>query len=67
MTVDNKSITENLAFAEHILNYYDWDSTELNEIASEINKVKEKVNDENLYLTVVGEFSSGKSTFINAL
>ena len=67
MTIDNKSITENLAFAEHILNYYDWDSTELHEIVSEINKVKEKVNDKNLYLTVVGEFSSGKSTFINAL
>lgn len=67
MTGGNKNITENLAFAEHILNYYDWEPNEISEITSEINKVKEKVNDTSLYLTVVGEFSSGKSTFINAL
>jgi GTPase Era involved in 16S rRNA processing len=37
------------------------------EIASRINSIKRKHNDAKLYLAVIGEFSSGKSTFINAL
>lgn len=37
------------------------------EIENQIRDLKNKANDKNLYLAVVGEFSSGKSTFINAL
>lgn len=32
-----------------------------------IRSIHERINDENLYLALIGEFSSGKSTFINAL
>lgn len=36
-------------------------------ILSRTKAIRKKQSDENLYLAVVGEFSSGKSTFINAL
>lgn len=37
------------------------------EIALNIESIRSKKNDPKLYLAVIGEFSSGKSTFINAL
>jgi ribosome biogenesis GTPase A len=37
------------------------------EIQQRINYIQKRRNDSNLYLAVIGEFSSGKSTFINAL
>lgn len=37
------------------------------EVASRIHSIQEKRNDQKLYLAIIGEFSSGKSTFINAL
>jgi GTPase SAR1 family protein len=37
------------------------------EIETQINRIQHRQRDTNLYLAVVGEFSSGKSTFINAL
>ena len=40
---------------------------EVAEISSQINAIRKKQSDANLYLAVIGEFSSGKSTFINAL
>ena len=39
----------------------------LREITSKIERCRSKMDDEKLYLALVGEFSSGKSTFINAL
>ena len=32
-----------------------------------LQKIKERTKDPNIYLGIVGEFSSGKSTLINAL
>lgn len=32
-----------------------------------LNKIRSRTKDSNIYLGVVGEFSSGKSTLINAL
>lgn len=32
-----------------------------------MERIRQRLNDPNLYLAVIGEFSSGKSTFINAL
>ena len=42
-------------------------TNEVAEISSQISAIRKKQNDANLYLAVIGEFSSGKSTFINAL
>lgn len=39
----------------------------LSEINSKVDHCRSKMNDDKLYLALVGEFSSGKSTFINAL
>jgi len=36
-------------------------------LMSEIRKIKERVSDDTFRIAVVGEFSSGKSTFINGL
>lgn len=37
------------------------------EIRNDLNILKDRLNDQNLYLGVVGSFSSGKSTFINSI
>ena len=37
------------------------------EITDRIDRIEQRKADPNLYLAVIGEFSSGKSTFINAL
>jgi GTPase Era involved in 16S rRNA processing/gas vesicle protein len=37
------------------------------ELKQQIELIRQRYSDPNLYLAVVGEFSSGKSTFINAL
>lgn len=37
------------------------------EISKRIKSIQSKRKDTKLYLAVIGEFSSGKSTFINAL
>jgi septin family protein len=37
------------------------------ELTEQLNKVEARMGEPNLYLAVIGEFSSGKSTFINAL
>ena len=36
-------------------------------IHEQIDRIRQRQQDPKLYLAVVGEFSSGKSTFINAL
>ena len=40
---------------------------EVGEIKFQTSLIRSKLSDTNLYLAVIGEFSSGKSTFINAL
>lgn len=58
---------EHLTFIQHIINnklIYELDKEQINQ---QINRIKARSLDPNFYLAVVGEFSSGKSTFINAL
>jgi len=56
-----------------ILNYIESDAASfldarnVTKINSQISSIRKKQQDKNLYLAVIGEFSSGKSTFINAL
>ena len=38
-----------------------------NTLESQLNKIKKRISDPNIYLGIVGEFSSGKSTLINSL
>lgn len=58
---------EHLAFSEKILNKYKWEQSARNKITSLLQQIKSKQDDKLLNLSVIGEFSSGKSTFINAM
>ena len=35
-----------------------------NTLESQLNKIKKRISDPNIYLGIVGEFSSGKSTLL---
>jgi hypothetical protein len=58
---------EHLAFVEQLLGKYDFHPDQRSVLRAEIADVRDRVNDPNLYMAVIGEASSGKSTFINAL
>ena len=61
------NIDEHINFAESILNKYNWDPKVKQKLSNQLSRIKSKKNDEHLNISIVGEFSSGKSTFINAL
>ena len=56
-----------IAFASRLVSKYDWGETARRELQSRLNEIRAKQQDKRLNLSVIGEFSSGKSTFINAL
>lgn len=56
-----------LQFVEKLIEQLNIDGFKRVEIWQQIKRIRQRYNDPNLYLAVVGEFSSGKSTFINAL
>ena len=56
-----------LAFVEGLLDRYDLDAVTMKRLRDEIEKLRRKHDDKLLNLSVLGEFSTGKSTFINAL
>lgn len=61
------SCDEHLTFIESIIHNNLVSQSNKKLIVSQINQIKTRSLDNNFYLAVVGEFSSGKSTFINAL
>lgn len=58
---------EQLQFAQEVLQKLTISDSLRAEFQQKIDRIKARQQDPNLYLAVVGEFSSGKSTFINAL
>lgn len=63
-----------LSFKEYLnyikavmLQYSEWSIEERKSIEKDIATIEQKLADNNLYLGVIGSFSSGKSTFINSL
>lgn len=58
---------EHIAFAEKMLNKYKWEPNARETITSLLQQIRSKQEDKLLNLSVIGEFSSGKSTFINAM
>lgn len=60
------NIDSTLEYIESVKNAF-LSSNDSREIASRIRSIQRKRKDSKLYLAVIGEFSSGKSTFINAL
>lgn len=61
------SIKRNAIFVQSISTKYDWLPSVKTKISRDLEFIKAKQNDDNLNLSIIGEFSSGKSTFINAL
>lgn len=58
---------DHLAFAEELLNKYEWEPHTQTEFKAQIDALRKKHDDRFLNLSVIGEFSTGKSTFLNAL
>ena len=58
---------KNVQFIEGLIEKTNISLAEKAELQKHIEQVRRRFNEPNLYIAVVGEFSSGKSTFINAL
>ena len=54
-------------YINDILEKYAWENKRKKQIQESLNSIVSRYNDPNFYLCVIGEFSSGKSTLINAL
>ena len=59
-------VPENLQWFESLQSRYKWSHQQWGPISSAISRLKKRSEDHRLYLGIVGEFSSGKSTLINA-
>lgn len=60
-------IDEHLLFVEGIVEKYNEKNFAWRDVRQQINFIRKKKNDKKLNISVIGEFSTGKSTFINAL
>jgi len=58
---------DHIQFAENVIERSQLPESQRGELHQLIQRIQQRQNDPNLYLAVIGEFSSGKSTFINAL
>lgn len=56
-----------LSFTEQLISRYEWTYDSKKKFKEQLRQIKDKQKDKLLNLTVVGEFTSGKSTFINAM
>lgn len=59
--------TEHLDFVAGVIRRSELPPHVSQELLQRIERIRGRCNDPNLYMAVIGEFSSGKSTFINAL
>lgn len=60
-------INSHIVYASTIIGKYQWNSKIKLHLEQQLRKIVDKQNDKTLNISVVGEFSSGKSSFINAL
>lgn len=60
-------IDEHLQFADRIIHNSDLPDQVRTPLLQQIQHIRSRQTDPKMYLAVVGEFSTGKSTFINAL
>jgi gas vesicle protein len=61
------NIDGNIKFLESFFNKYKNETGISKKLSADLKAIKKKNADETLTMSVIGEFSSGKSTFINAL
>lgn len=67
MELSRVDILEHVSFTQKLVNSHISSIKRKNEFSERIKLIENRANDPFLYLAVVGEFSSGKSTFINAI
>ena len=60
-------IDEHILYAESLIAKYKWSGNVRAGLMAQLDKIKSKQRDTALNLSVVGEFSTGKGSFINAL
>ena len=60
-------IDSHIVFAATLMGKYDWEEGAKQSLENQLAKIVEKQNDKMLNICVIGEFSTGKSSFINAL
>lgn len=61
------NVKSHVNYVRSIVSRHTWSNDESKNLISSLDKIILKENDQSLYLCVIGEFSSGKSTFINAV
>ncbi len=67
MLDDLIDLNGNLEFIENLVTKYDLSKESDGGFGNRLREIREKQRDKNLNLSIIGEFSTGKSTFINAL
>ena len=65
--IQTADIDRHIQFIRELTQKYDFPVQQKKKIHNELKRIVEKQNDKVLNMAVVGEFSSGKSSFINAL
>lgn len=60
-------IDAHIDFASQVIDKYEWRDEKHVSLLAQLNRIKEKQADKLLNISFIGEFSSGKSTFLNAL
>lgn len=60
-------IQSHITYATTVLNRYNWDDSIKRSLKKQLDVIVAKQNDKVLNISVIGEFSTGKSSFINAL
>jgi GTPase SAR1 family protein len=68
MDINEVADVENhINFLKKLLRKHRWEKNTHSKIVSDLAFIEYKKNDKTLHLSIIGEFSCGKSTFINAL
>lgn len=60
-------IDSHIVFATTPMGKYDWEEATKHRLEKQVSAIVDKQNDNLLNISVIGEFSTGKSSFINAL
>lgn len=60
-------IDSHIVFATTLMGKYDWEEATKHRLEKQVSAIVVKQNDNLLNISVIGEFSTGKSSFINAL
>jgi len=60
-------IDSDIVFATTLMGKYDWEEATKHRLEKQVSAIIAKQNDNLLNISVIGEFSTGKSSFINAL